>query len=497
MRSAARFCAIAIAAVACALTPMGTSLARADAATSSEIARPDPRFGVAEGYRNPVVMSAVGAGWERIVLTWTDLQPERPGDFTHLGRTFPANALAGEISRGVTVAAVLQATPAWAQLHPEHGIASAPRNLDLPFDDPQNYWAEFVYQTVRYYSPQIHEWILWNEPDFRPGDAQAGDGVTWRGSEREFARLLSVGYLAAKRADPTAVVAFPAMSYWIDALNRPGQPLFYERLLQILAGDALASSNGFYHDAVGLNLYDNPEAVYSLYAVFKAVQRRHGLDKPIWLTEMNTFPPEASSTACGDSGSPSKVTQNQQAAYAVQTLALATAAGFARMQFFQMQDGDDCRGQTWGLLRVDGSARPVLIALRTAIGALSGFASARLVPVPPDGSAYMVVIDKPGNVRVTVMWNRLTSPLQVRIGRTGSSGRVLDLLGNGQPARGSGNQWLIDLPERQASLSEAISGEAIGGAPLLMVEEGAMASAPVASPRVIRGWPPPSSLIFR
>jgi hypothetical protein len=468
MHPARRFRATSIA-LACLIALNGATLTSARAVASSDIARPDVRFGVAEGYRNPVVMSALGAGWERIVLMWSDVQPDGPDDFTRLGRTFPPRTLLGEIRRGVTVAAVLQATPAWAQLHREHGAASPPRNLELPFDDPRNYWARFVYETVRYYRTQIHEWILWNEPDFRPDDLQAGDGITWRGTEREFARLLSVGYLAAKRADPNAVVVFPATSYWIDVLNRPGQPLFYERVLEELADDVLASSNAFYHDTVALNLYDNPEAAYSLYNVFKAIQRRHGVDKPVWLTEMNAFPPETVLSGCGDAKIPARVTPSQQAAYAVQTLALAAAAGFSRMQFFQMTDGDRCRGQTWGLLRDDGSPRPVLIALRTAIGALSGFTRARLVPLAADASAYRVVIDKPGNGRVTVLWNRLPAPLRVSVEHAGGSGVLLDLQGRGTAPAASAEGWVIDLPAREVGPSEAASG-AIGGPPVLLVE---------------------------
>src|SRR6266508_6188259 len=29
----------------------------------------DPRFGIAEGFRNPTVMADIGAGWERVVLS--------------------------------------------------------------------------------------------------------------------------------------------------------------------------------------------------------------------------------------------------------------------------------------------------------------------------------------------------------------------------------------------------------------------------------------------
>ena len=39
---------------------------------------------------------------------------------------------------------------------------------------------------------------------------------TWLGSDEEFAQLMKVGYLAAKKANPNAIVSFPGTSYWVD-----------------------------------------------------------------------------------------------------------------------------------------------------------------------------------------------------------------------------------------------------------------------------------------
>ena len=52
----------------------------------------DPHFGIAEGFRDPTVMADIGAGWERVVLSWADIQPDGPDDFSWLGRTLPARA---------------------------------------------------------------------------------------------------------------------------------------------------------------------------------------------------------------------------------------------------------------------------------------------------------------------------------------------------------------------------------------------------------------------
>ena len=86
----------------------------------------DRRFGVAEGFRNAPAMAEIGAGWERVVLSWAQVQPDRPGDFAWLGRTLPSSLLRAEVDRGVRVAGLLQFTRAWAQTDPDHGERSVP-----------------------------------------------------------------------------------------------------------------------------------------------------------------------------------------------------------------------------------------------------------------------------------------------------------------------------------------------------------------------------------
>src|SRR5689334_3965059 len=118
----------------------------------------DARFGVAEGFRNPGVMSDIGAGWERVILPWDQIQPDKAGDFSHLGQTLTTAQIQTELARGTKVAGLLQFTPAWAAANPGDGARSVPKNLDLPFDDPNNYFGQYAYQTAKYYAGQIDDW---------------------------------------------------------------------------------------------------------------------------------------------------------------------------------------------------------------------------------------------------------------------------------------------------------------------------------------------------
>ena len=117
----------------------------------------DTRFGVAEGFRNPSVMADIGAGWERLILPWDQIQPDKPGDFGKLGQTLTKNQIQTELNRGTKVAGLLQFTPGWAAANPDNGKRSVPKNLNLPFDDPNNYFGQYAYQAVKYYSGQIDQ----------------------------------------------------------------------------------------------------------------------------------------------------------------------------------------------------------------------------------------------------------------------------------------------------------------------------------------------------
>ena len=466
----------------------------------------DSRFGVAEGFKDSGLMAELHAGWERVVVPWDQVQPDGPGDFSHLGTTLSADRVRAEVSRGIRLAAVLQFTPDWAQADPTAGQRSVPKNLDLPYDDPQNYWGRFVYETVRAYAGQIDDWIMWNEPDFRASDP-GGGAYTWAGTDEQFARLMAVGYLAAKKANPSAVVSFPATSYWVEELSTPRRTPFYERLLRILSADPRAAEHNFYHDAVALNLYRSPDDVYRVHSLFETVQRRYGIQRPLWLTETNAMPTDDLQIACADHqvSMPFKTTLDQQAAFAVQAFALAAAAGYQHAEFYDMQDGDTCQEPAWGLVRADGSRRPVAEVMRTALNYFSYFTSARFVPLTraqeawsswpkdpnsylPNWQVYQVAFDRPGNQRVTALWNGDGSVLRVRVPKNGTSANVVDRRGLERPAREDNGAWVVDLPAAatRVSVDDAVKDpdgyHVIGGDTVFLVEQGVDPLAPVVAP---------------
>ena len=423
---------------------------------------------------------------------------------TVLGRTVPPRSLAGELNRGVKMAGLLQFTPTWAATDLDDPGRSVPQNLDLPDDDPRNYWGRFVYETVRYYTGRIDEWIVWNEPEFHPGDSAGQGTYTWLGSDAQFARLMEVAYRAAKRANPNAVVVFPGTSYWVD--KNSGRPQFYERFLQLESANPQAPANHYFHDTVPLNLYRAPDDLVRVHQEFGAIQKRYNVtDTPIWLLELNAMPTDDRSIPCAEihARNPIQTTQAQQAAYAVQALALAAAVGYQRIGFYQMIDDNPCnQSAVWGIARDDGTTRPVAKSLRTAVRNFSGFVNANFAPLTraraawspwpddprsftPNWQVYEVAFDLPDGRRVTVVWNGDGSPLRVRLPHLGLRANLVDAQNNSVPLTASGQDWTIDLPPATAHYSGDPTGYYfIGGEPRLLIEDGVPPGAPASPPRI-------------
>jgi uncharacterized repeat protein (TIGR01451 family) len=61
-------------------------------------------------------------------------------------------------------------------------------------------WANYVREVVSHFKDRIKHWELWNEPD---------QNWCWSGTQEQMAFMVRAGYLAAKQADPQAVVIGP------------------------------------------------------------------------------------------------------------------------------------------------------------------------------------------------------------------------------------------------------------------------------------------------
>ena len=463
----------------------GLLLAEAPPAAADPWYRPQPMLGVIDAGRQLQAAHAVGATWDRVVFLWQEIQPYNPTDW-YLDRYLDRTGLRTVLQKSdLPLVAVVQGTPGWAAGNWHDGAAAIPTGLDYPVDDPHNFFALFMQRLAQTYRGRISAWIIWNEPDFRPGEAV--DSLTWGGNTADFFSLVRAGYRAVKKVDRNAAVVFPATTYFADAVS--GRNLFLDRVLQEGRRDPDAARNGYYFDAVAVNLYCSLDAIYRVRGLYADVLARYGLSaKPVWLTETNC-------PIYNDARAPvqpqAHITTMEQASFLIQAIALARAAGYDRVGWYSMVDAasNSSIGERWGLLRADGSPRPAYRALLTAGRYLADASlTARLAPLgEADRDGYpvtRVIVDDPQRARrVQVLWRTRLGPRSVAVEASGSSARVLDMSGYGPPAMRSAGGWEVPLPPPRVPQSFDPPGFQSGGDPVLLVESEVRAGA-AATPRL-------------
>ncbi len=437
----------------------------------------DPRFGLVEAFRLTArgLTELLGARYQRITLWWQSLQagPEAPLNPHYL----PLELLDAELEQGVQLIGLLLGTPDWAAANAADGPRAVPRNLYLPWDHPQNYWARFVEQMARTYAGRIDDWIIWNEPDIRPGDPNAGY-YTWAGSVQDYYQLLRVAYRAIKAGNPTARVHLAGLTYWVD--QRAGRPQYFARLLELIAADATASAHNYYFDVATLHLYTDPHALYSVPRLYRDLMRAQGFEKPIWINETNVIPwDDPTNWGTGyDVPSGMRCTLADQASYLLQAFSLGLAGGAERIAVYKAEDspGAAFNGgidavERAALVREDGSLRPAFLAYQTAVRYLQ---AARAAHYFPGTTVETVVVERPDGQRTTVLWNIAPYPVVARLAAAGTRAVLVNAVGQVYPlpAPATG-EYALALPPATCNTDPDDPGHyLVGGDTYLVVEEG-------------------------
>lgn len=207
-----------------------------------------------------------------------------------------------------------------------------------------NRWARFVYRAVNRYKPGgqlartygwpdgvgVRHWEMWNEPDL---------SSFWDGTLPDYARLLKVGYLAAKQADSQALVLFGGLANF-------SWPSFYGDVLNIYAADPLAGAHGFFHDILATHNYSYSWRSWQYVFEGGNRMRSFGLQKPIWLNESGVRAWNDYPGPVWDPHSSFSATRAEQADFVIQSAFYATFAGADAIFHFQLYDG--CGNQPAG-----------------------------------------------------------------------------------------------------------------------------------------------------
>lgn len=407
---------------------------------------------------------AAGSRWDRLDFRWDVIEATR-GAFTFGPHE---QVVAYDAAQGLSVVGILWATPGWAgcglsaqraqsapaapggyprapwQLaEPE---ARVPCNLNLVWDHPDNDWGAYVYQVVSHFKALgVHTWELWNEPD---------NSGFWAGTAQEYARLLKVGYLAAKAADPTATVLMGGHHiYWYS-------PNFYELVLGALQSDPDSAANHGFFDVMSFHLYSNANAAYDISRQVSAAVTAHVGAHPLWLTETGVpIWDEVIGTPY-----PYAATAEEAAAYVIQAYASARAAGVEKFFFFRLHDDQSHMNEQFGLTRDDGSPRPAYVAYQVAARYLRG-ENQVTGPLDTGGGRRVTFWGTPYG-RVDVLWNTTTAPVTYTRSAVLPTATLINIQGQTQTLTATDGVYRITLP----AATRSVSTTTIGGAPFLLLQ---------------------------
>lgn len=337
---------------------------------------------------------------------------------------------------GLQVEGILIGTPNWAVQPSDKPGNGLPRNAYLPYTDPHNLWAQYVRRTVTHYAGKVAYWEVWNEPDLP---------FFWSNTPADYFQLLKVAYKVIKSVDPHASVLMAGMV--VPDLR------FLSQVLDAVNATANWRDNHGYFDAVAWHAYGPAGSLYTNINAMRAMLAVKGHSgAPIWVTE-DGFP------ASNPNGEP------RQAAYVIQTIAYALAAGADHVLVYRASD--DPTPRTWGLLSAAGTPRLGYLAFQLAA---SLFGHANSVVYAPTQSVERFALYEPGR-RVVVLWGHGVSDGSAVLSADGPAASLTDWQGVSSALPVRNGQLHIPLPGASYNAGPDPTSTVVGGPPQFISED--------------------------
>lgn len=280
--------------------------------------------------------------------------------------------------RGIGVSCIFHDTPGWVS------------RLDkLPSD--LNALYRFCRSAASSFGDLAEDWEFWNEPDigFAPEPV-------W-----DYAATLKAAYLGAKAARPDSPVLCGSLCQWPDS--------HYQKAL--FANDA-----AHYFDVFNYHTYAAPAQYKTMFATLRESLRRAGIgDRPVWLTECGTNfeGPATENSVRNGKKAHSPEQETVVAEFAPKSLVALQMEGVARCYFFILAAYSERGGaKDWGILRRDGTVKPVYAALSAMTRELG---DARLVGAINVGKGLRAYLfNHPCGSQTVAFWSE--SPVDVETG---------------------------------------------------------------------------------
>ena len=486
----------------------GPSPSHATVAPLPAVATTDTRFGMVQGIAAADLAYQAGSRWDRVIFPWSLIQKDGPNSWSE--QYYTDEAIKAQVRRGVTMSGVMIYTPQWASITPTTGRpVDKPQGLDLPYNDPRNYWGQFVRKLAARHKGTVDNWYVWNEPDLFSPELR----YTWDSSYEDYAQLLKVAYLNIKEVNPEAKVITAGFAYWWD--KEYGRPPYLGPLLEVLKKDPEAARNNHYFDVVSTHTYTNPLNSFAQPNILREILDLRGIKKPIWISESNVIPFDdpANPLPAGEL----RASLDQQASYVVQAMAMAVAANVEKYAVYKATDEraeNDI--ELWGLLRNNLTAKPGFVAYQVAATYFSNVKSAYFRwpgAERPTWQQYKQILDsnarrtqflwpaqvaevvmERGDRRTTVVWN--TSPEEAvhKVTATAQEATLVAKDGRTETIRPTNGVYTLALkPSTHNADPRDASIYLIGGDPLIIDEQVRPLPTDQIASRIEMVWPKDSA----
>ena len=431
-----------------------------------------------EGPDRPFIQKALDAGsrWDRFDFVWPNV--ETSNDDWHFDAY---DTLVNDLdAAGMNMVGILLWTPDWAATKTGGGLgahsfdqrpfgwyapvprtglgpmavsasSSPPQGLYLAWNDPNNHWGDFVYTTVFRYKDQVKHWEMWNEPEW---------DYFWTGTSTEYAQLLKVGYQATKAACPDCTVLFGGLHYWANTS-------YYRWVLNTINDDPAAPSSNYFFDVMSVHLYSRSASIYDEVNNIRSGMSDYNVgDHPLWLTETGVPVWNDGSVDPDPTEYDYAATQDEAAAYVIQSYANAWASDVERYLFFRTHDAD--MGEYFGLIRNnDHTLRPSYVAYQVATTYLI---SPTFTTRASTGSHLRVTLWGTPHGKVSVLWNESPEASDYTLPAAIETATLVDRLGVTQTVAATGGVYAFTLPGATANLVSNPDDYIIGGDPLIVIE---------------------------
>jgi len=322
----------------------------------------------------PTLLSALkdsGAGWTRIVIRWSDIEPNEPGlglpvyDATWL--QWYDNRISQISQTGVKIIAVINSAPVWAN---GDGANLCPAITAEHLQEYQQYIFDLV---SRYSKPpyNINTWEIFNEADNTTPE-RAGSHACFGNDSQRYAQVLSGSYQTIKNVDPNATVLMSGIAYewWTeDPYFGPFYRYFPDDVTAVAGSSSFDGLNFHYFPDFYLEWErwnppaqpptcsrppENPGLAYDGRGIDLIAKKNNftnrlstcfGVNKPVWVTEL------AEHGVITDPGS-----LNNQAYYVIKGYSRRLAAGIKNITWFALAEPNNSDYQS--LLYLDFSPKP-------------------------------------------------------------------------------------------------------------------------------------------